>query len=337
MSRRIALLAALLLLVMGALACNLPVSATVTPEAQTATAGALLVKAGSPTVPQQGATLPTSTFTAVATNTPVPSATQPASTATNVPTATNTPIPCNLATFVADVNYADGSQLQTGTGFTKTWRLKNIGSCTWTSSYQMVFASGDAMNAAAAVQLTAGTVPPNGTVDVSIAMTAPASAGTYKAFFKLKAPDGTLFGIGSSGQDAFWVQIVSVAPTSTPTNPPPAAVPDLIISDITFVPNPPTSGVAFTVKVTVYNQGTGPASQFTVRWKSTKTAPDDNGCKWDFMESLVAKGGRLLECTYTYASWYATNTTVASADISNHVSESNEGNNTYEKEFSVNK
>ena len=48
------------------------------------------------------------------------------------------------AQFVADVTVPDGTRYDPGATFTKTWRLKNIGTCTWTTSYTLVFDSGDA-------------------------------------------------------------------------------------------------------------------------------------------------------------------------------------------------
>src|SRR5271157_1067465 len=54
---------------------------------------------------------------------------------------------CNWAQFVADVTVPDGTTLAPGATFTKTWRLENIGNCTWTTSYALVFSSGSAMGA----------------------------------------------------------------------------------------------------------------------------------------------------------------------------------------------
>ncbi len=46
---------------------------------------------------------------------------------------------CDWAQFVTDVTVPDGSIYPPGATFTKTWRLKNIGTCTWTPSYSMVY------------------------------------------------------------------------------------------------------------------------------------------------------------------------------------------------------
>ncbi len=64
-----------------------------------------------------------------ATDTPTKKPTKIAASQTNTATITSTPIPCNWAKFVTDVSIPDNSQISTNDGFTKTWRLQNIGSC----------------------------------------------------------------------------------------------------------------------------------------------------------------------------------------------------------------
>jgi len=129
-----------------------------------------------------------------ATLTPTPSITPEADT----PTPSNTPIPCNLGRFVKDVNIPDGTTFEPGEVFTKTWRIKNVGSCAWTSGYDIVFSGGDAMNAPSSVQITSGTVNPGQNVDVSVDMTAPASEGTYRGNWQLRDPSDVIFGIENS-------------------------------------------------------------------------------------------------------------------------------------------
>jgi peptidoglycan hydrolase-like protein with peptidoglycan-binding domain len=53
-------------------------------------------------------------------------------------------------------------------------------------------------------------VAPNDAVNVSIDLSAPDDGGTYKGYFKLRAPDGTVFGIGDNAGGAFWVEIESI-------------------------------------------------------------------------------------------------------------------------------
>lgn len=113
---------------------------------------------------------------------------------------------CDAAQFVADVTIPDGTSFQAGVSFNKTWRLKNVGTCTWTTSYDLAFVSGDQLGAPASVKLPKS-VAPGQTVDVTVTMTAPASAGTYRGYWQLKNASGKLFGIGISANKSFWVEI----------------------------------------------------------------------------------------------------------------------------------
>jgi peptidoglycan hydrolase-like protein with peptidoglycan-binding domain len=144
------------------------------------------------------------TLTASAPTTTPTLAVSPTVTSTPLVTVTPSVTPCNMASFVADVTTPDDTSIKVNTAFTKIWRLKNVGSCTWTSGYQLVFDSGDSMGGPASQQLTAGTVSPGGTLDISVNLTTPASAGTYKGNWKIREPGGATFGLSTG---AFWVQI----------------------------------------------------------------------------------------------------------------------------------
>lgn len=148
------------------------------------------------------------TLTPTWTATLVPTETQaPPPTDTSVPPATATSIPCDRIEFVKDVTIPDKTKMVPGEKFTKTWRVKNVGTCTWTSGYSLVFDSGESMGAPAASQLTTGTVPQGETYDISVELVAPDSAGTYRGNFKLRNTEGKLFGIGENSKP-FWVEIV---------------------------------------------------------------------------------------------------------------------------------
>ena len=52
-------------------------------------------------------------------------------TATPIPPI-NQPANCkNVMVFMSDVTYQDGTKVNPGTEFTKTWQIYNNGSCTW--------------------------------------------------------------------------------------------------------------------------------------------------------------------------------------------------------------
>ncbi|PKO15831.1 MAG: hypothetical protein CVU39_09925 [Chloroflexi bacterium HGW-Chloroflexi-10] len=206
MPKKTAIFSASTILLFCILACNLQANVpTPTPTTQEATQGNTETVAQ---IPTETALPPTPTNTDIPTSTSAPTE---APTAVPSPTVTNTPVPCNLAQFVADVTVSDNETFTTGSAFTKTWRLKNIGSCSWTSGYQIIYVSGDGMSGPQSAAFTNGAVDPGATVDISINLTAPASPGTYKGLYKLRAPDGTTFGIGGQGSDSFWVQIVAEA------------------------------------------------------------------------------------------------------------------------------
>ncbi|MBI3738755.1 MAG: hypothetical protein HY258_06885, partial [Chloroflexi bacterium] len=118
---------------------------------------------------------------------------------------------CDAAQFVSDVTVPDGTAFSPGATFIKTWRLKNVGSCTWTTSYSLVFASGEQMGGPASVALPQS-VAPGQTVDISVTLTAPSAPGTYTGFWQFKNASGILFGIGSTANKTWWVKIQVNAP-----------------------------------------------------------------------------------------------------------------------------
>jgi len=128
-------------------------------------------------------------------------------TATQVPpTPTSIPIPCDRAEFVRDVTFLDGSVIAPGATFTKIWRVKNSGACTWNSNYALVFVDGDALHAYKIVPLSRN-VYPGETVDLSVELTAPAKQGHYKSFWMIRNSSGQRFGIGRQAEKAFWFDI----------------------------------------------------------------------------------------------------------------------------------
>jgi Ig-like domain from next to BRCA1 gene len=133
-----------------------------------------------------------------------------------------------------DVTIPDDSLIPPGQSFIKTWKLVNIGSCTWTSAYSANFFYGDRMEAPESAPLSE-TVPPHKSLELSIEMIAPLSPGTYQGNWKLSNPSGELFGIGPNGDAPFWVRIiVAESPTNTPS-------PTLVVT-ATSTPNGQASG-----------------------------------------------------------------------------------------------
>lgn len=137
---------------------------------------------------------PDPTATATATVTPLP------------PTAIATSIPCFSVQFITDVTIPDGTTFSPNETFTKTWRVRNSGSCTWTTDFDLVFMSGSLLGASKAVDLPHA-VTPNNTVDLSVKMTAPSESGSYTGNWQLRSPTGVIFGLGPNANRPFWVKI----------------------------------------------------------------------------------------------------------------------------------
>jgi hypothetical protein len=146
---------------------------------------------------------PTITLTLPTAGTTVP---VPSQAVTVTPTFNSGSSSGDKAEFVLDVTIPDGANMKPGENFIKTWRLKNVGTTTWLTAYSMVRVSNDKIKGPATVSLSRN-VPPGDTVDVSVDLTAPDATGTYTSYWKLSNDRGQLFGIGSTGTDAFYVQI----------------------------------------------------------------------------------------------------------------------------------
>jgi len=104
---------------------------------------------------------------------------------------TATPQPCNRAVFVSET-IPDDSEFEGGQSFTKSWTLRNEGTCTWNTKYRLVFESGDAMGGPAAVNLNKN-VTPNEEITIEVPQKAPANPGTYTGFWRMQAEDNEKF------------------------------------------------------------------------------------------------------------------------------------------------
>lgn len=183
-------------------ACNFPLAGPSTQDiqdtaaAQTVSAQLTQAFAVTPTVPQVPPTdtpPPPTSLPPTATLPPTPSATQPCT---------------DIAVFVADVTIPDNTNMDPGEDFDKTWRLRNNGTCTWNSEYDIAFIDGNIMGGPSSKPL-AGAVAPGSTVDVTVDLTAPSTNGTHRGNWRLRNNKDVLFGV------TFYVQIV-VGPTPTP-------------------------------------------------------------------------------------------------------------------------
>jgi hypothetical protein len=204
----------------------------------TMTAAAQVTETSTPdvtlTVPAQQLTSLAQTLTAiVVSSTPTtdqtPSSTPtPTITYTPSPTPTNftpepTEAPCNALRFVAHVTYPPGSIVQPDTGFFKIWSVQNIGSCTWTPGYSLVYHSGFQLGGQSPRYL-GGYFQPGEFVQIGIQLYSNPQPNTYQSNWILKDAQGNTFGAGSGGDQPLLVEII-VPGQSQPYTTSPAVTP----------------------------------------------------------------------------------------------------------------
>ena len=212
--------------------CNMPGSKDKETPTQNVTqayqtVNAKLTSAALETKPAASQIVPTDS--GISTATPNPDLTLspgvPATAATEVVKTPDTPCDLGMAGIPIDVTIPDDTVMAPGYTYTKIWRIKNAGTCTWTAAYSVAFFSGEQMSAAANVPLS-NAVSPGQLIDLAVDMTAPTDPGTYQGNWKLRNAEQKLFGIGPNGNSAFWVRIqVVTTPTPTPTAPTPTSTP----------------------------------------------------------------------------------------------------------------
>ncbi len=122
---------------------------------------------------------------------------------------------CNNSAYVNDVTIPDGTVLEPGKNFVKTWTVMNNGSCAWDASYKLAFVSGDSMGGTSVpVPLN---VPSGQQTPISVSLIAPSTPGDYTGTWQLQNPQGQTFG------NIITVVIkVSAAATATSTTTAPA-------------------------------------------------------------------------------------------------------------------
>ncbi|HEX8992498.1 MAG TPA: NBR1-Ig-like domain-containing protein [Anaerolineales bacterium] len=122
---------------------------------------------------------------------------------------------CNNSAFVNDVTIPDGTVLEPGKNFVKTWTVMNNGSCAWDASYKLTFVSGNSMGGTSVpVPLN---VPAGQQTRISVSLITPSTPGDYTGSWQLQNPQGQTFG------NIITVVIkVSAAATATSTTAAPA-------------------------------------------------------------------------------------------------------------------
>ncbi len=144
------------------------------------------------------------------------------STSTLIPLPTSSgSTECNRVYFISDENVPDGTVFKPGAKFTKSWKIKNDGTCSWSTLYSALAFSNDPASPVITGQESTSmktTVAPGAIVVISVEMTAPKEEGTYTQVWKMQDGEGKPFGIGGPNGAGWYVQIkVSKTGGSTTT------------------------------------------------------------------------------------------------------------------------
>jgi hypothetical protein len=126
---------------------------------------------------------------------------------------------CNAAEFAGNVNYFDGTKVGPDHPFTKSWLIRNTGTCTWNSDYTLVYVNGTRFGGDTAVSIP-GPIAPGQYVTVSANLVAPNPPGTYTSYWMMKDDSNQFFGFGPVGKDPIHVTIL-IMQLGSNTNPTP--------------------------------------------------------------------------------------------------------------------
>jgi polar amino acid transport system substrate-binding protein len=160
-------------------------------------------------------------------------------TPTPAPTSTAGPPPSCTDGLVLVQELTQESDMKPGQTFIKGWQVKNSGTCTWNSGYQLVFVDGAKMGGEPVA--VAREVRPGDTYDVQVNLVAPLNPGSYQGAWQMENGQGEGFG------ERLRVSITVVAaPTVTPAP-----------------TQTPVAGIGFTVDRTQIKQG----ECVTFHWK----------------------------------------------------------------------
>ncbi|TAK12850.1 MAG: hypothetical protein EPO32_07305 [Anaerolineae bacterium] len=128
---------------------------------------------------------------------------------------------CTYSASFETETVPDGTQHPFGKAFTKTWRVKNTGTCTWDGSVNLMWIgsetdgqpSEELMGAEAVTAIITQSVPPGEYLEVSVDFVTPSKVGTYRVYFKFRSANA-IFGIGGDGN--LWVEIYAYDPAIGP-------------------------------------------------------------------------------------------------------------------------
>src|SRR5690349_14841091 len=189
---------ALLLSACGATPADLTPTVTINPDqirteaVGTFAAGLTLTAFAAPTNTPAATLTPLASFTAAPTST--------GGIAFGTAPSTGATASCYGLSFVSDVTIPDNTPVTAGQAFTKTWKVKNAGSCAWDAGFKFSFTGGEQMGGATVTLPSA--VAAGAVYDISVPLTAPNKSGTLRGNWRMSTASGQFFG------DEVYVQVV---------------------------------------------------------------------------------------------------------------------------------
>ena len=117
---------------------------------------------------------------------------------------------CTLdAVFQADGTVPDKTRIEATEPFTKTWRVRNTGTCDWGPGFSLTFTDGDQMSGPREVHVPE--TPADESADISVPLVAPRREGRYRGTWQVCVNQTECFG------DKVFVQIISFVQTVATT------------------------------------------------------------------------------------------------------------------------
>ena len=212
---------------------------------------------------------------------------------------------CNLGLFIGDVTIPDGTVVAPGQAFTKTWEIENVGTCTWTTSYSLVYLFGNPFGAASPEYLPAS-VPPGATANFSVNMVAPSVAGHYRSYWRFRDASGNQFGVGS-GMITFFADInVSSSAVTTATT----------TSITAHTPNPSIPAQAVSVSVSVAGSGATPTGTVAISGADSNCTVTLSGGSGNCNVIFNTIGAKTISAVYSGDGFNASSSTSVSHTVS---------------------
>ena len=149
-----------------------------------------------------------------------------------------------LAASLVNETVPDRTVFATNEYFTKNWYLQNNGECTWNQEHKLIYWDGDLLGGYTEYAFPDIALPGE-IIDLPIQLQAPATAGNYTGYWKMKSRSGYIYGVGEynapisvnidvreSGDIEYGITSVEYYMTRDPENGCPANVSRMIYADV---------------------------------------------------------------------------------------------------------